>query len=95
MTRFLKLHGDKISCCVILGLMVLVLASCGDITPEEEQQMVAQRSRLVGVVDGCNIWEVYNRHGTNPFFARCPEGVAMTTWETGSKTKTKQFTLGD
>lgn len=71
------------------------LTACSPPTDEEKQATVERYTKLVGVVDGCRIWEVYNQGGTNPFLARCPEGTADVTWQTGGKVKTTQFTLGE
>lgn len=84
--------------------MLLMLSACAPATPEqieaEESARIEDnsgRSRLVAVVDGCRIWEVYNDKvsSPNPFFARCPEGAAS-TFEThkSGKTRVETFTVG-
>lgn len=84
--------------CLMLLAVVLVplLAGCEASTPEEVQASNAKRSRLIAVVDGCRIWEVYNNSGLNPFLARCPEGAADTFEEhLSGKTKKRTFVLGE
>ncbi len=88
---------------VLLGALFVV--ACADLTEEQKQQETEKRvernngkTRLLAIVDGCRIWEVYNEDGTNPFFARCPEG-AVDTFEShkgGYKNRDtiKNFTLG-
>jgi len=83
---------------VLLSLftLLLVLSGCAEQTPDERQAYVDKRSVLLGVVDGCRIWEVYNPNGgPNPFLARCPEGAADTfnTYRSGKITK-ESFTTG-
>lgn len=88
---------------LIMGAVALLaLAGCEDETPEQKQARAENngtKSRVIAVVDGCRIWEVYNDQGHNPFFARCPEGSETTfeQWSTGGKTPTTKRvqTLGD
>lgn len=93
------------SICAIAA--VGILAGCEPKTPEQRQKEIDQRvernngrTKLLAIVDGCRIWEVYNEDGTNPFFARCPEGSADTfeshTVKEGKHTKKQtNFTMGD
>lgn len=88
---------------MVLLASCVTLSACEPSTPEKRQRETEQRvernnnrTRLIATVDGCRIWEVYNEDGTNPFFARCPEGSADTFNEYRSNKQTKQtFTLGD
>lgn len=72
---------------IILGLGILLLAGCTPDNPIKIEKDHGIKSYLIGIVDGCNLWQVDNGGSYWIYFVKCPNANTTTNWVTGSKSK--------
>lgn len=75
-------------------LACISLASCTPSDPIKVEVDHNIKSYLLGVVDGCNLWQV-DVPAKWIYFVKCPNADTTVNWQEGSKSKTQFYVKTD